>query len=325
MVPNRKRVSSSAPVPRSLPEELVKAVKERRTILFAGAGLSMSVGLPSWQQFIDRMGQELGVDADDLLGPGTSYHTLAEYYRIKHGSIGPLRSWMDRHWRVPEEKARASKMHEIIVALEFPIIYTTNYDRNIEAAFAAHGREYVKIATARDIAKTRDGVAQIVKFHGDFDEDDSLIVTETDYFNRLAFDSPLDIKFLADALGKTVLFIGYSMTDLNIRLLLHNLWRSWQNSGYGKDRPPSFVFMARPNPLQEAILEQWGITALIGDTDDPEQALTQFLEELKTSVDGGESLSAKSTPPAHRRRAAGHRTSGRRPRAHNPPRANSSR
>jgi hypothetical protein len=23
---------------------------------------------------------------------------LAEYYRIKHGSIGPLCNWMDRHW-----------------------------------------------------------------------------------------------------------------------------------------------------------------------------------------------------------------------------------
>lgn len=272
----------------SLPDELVSAVRERRAILFAGAGLSMNVGLPSWQEFIDRMAEELKLDPNEVLGPGTSYHTLAEYYRIKQGSIGPLRSWMDRHWKVSEEKVRASRMHELIVELDFPIIYTTNYDRNIEAAFAAHGREFVKVANARDIAKTRDGVAQIVKFHGDFEDDDSLVVTETDYFNRLAFDSPLDLKFRSDALGKTVLFIGYSMTDMNIRLLLHNLWRTWEMSGFAKDRPKSFVFMARRNPVQEAILEEWGITALSGGDGAPERALTDFLAGLCEAVNGTE-------------------------------------
>ncbi|MFL5041257.1 MAG: SIR2 family NAD-dependent protein deacylase [Xanthobacteraceae bacterium] len=265
-----------------IPDELAIAIKERRAILFAGAGLSMSVGLPSWQEFIDRMSEELGIAGDDARTD--DHHTIAEYYRIKQGSIGSLRSWMDRNWKVSEDKVRESKMHALIVSLDFPIIYTTNYDRNIEAAFAAHDRDYVKVANARDIAKTREGVTQIVKFHGDFDDDDSLVITETDYFNRLAFDSPLDIKFRSDALGKTVLFVGYSMTDLNIRLLLHKLWRTWQMSGYAKDRPKSFVFMARPDPMQQAILGEWGITALSGETDDPEEALTGFLEKLKARV-----------------------------------------
>jgi hypothetical protein len=270
----------------NVPDELATAVKERRAILFAGAGLSMSVGLPSWQEFINRMGQELGLGSENLMGgPGVSHHTLAEYYRIRQGSIGPLRSWMDRNWKVSEDKVRASKLHELIVSLEFPVIYTTNYDRNIEEALRTHGRDYVKIANARDIAKVREGITQVVKFHGDFDDDASLVITETDYFNRLAFESPLDIKLRSDALGKTVLFIGYSMTDLNIRLLLHHLWRTWQESGYQKDRPRSFVFMARPNPIQKAVLEQWGITALSGETQDPEQALTGFLSSLKERVD----------------------------------------
>jgi hypothetical protein len=284
-----------ASVEEIVPAELALAVKERRAILFAGAGLSMNVGLPSWQEFINRMAEELGLDTENLLGPAVSYHTLAEYYRIKQGSIGPLRSWMDRNWKVSDEKVRASKMHALIVELNFPIIYTTNYDRNIEAAFTEHKTDFVKVANARDIAKTREGVAQIVKFHGDFDDDDSLVITETDYFNRLAFDSPLDIKFRSDALGKTVLFIGYSMTDLNIRLLLHNLWRTWQTSGHGKDRPKSFVFMARPNPMQKAVLEQWGITALSGESNDPEEALTGFLAALKRRV--GELDEEPGKPP----------------------------
>lgn len=281
----------------TIPDELVTAVKERRAILFAGAGLSMSVGLPSWQEFIDHLREELGLKSDDMLGPNTNYHMLAEYYRLKQGSIGPLRSWLDRNWKVSEEKVRASEMHEIIVQLGFPVIYTTNYDRNIEAAFEAHGCEYVKIANARDIAKIREEVAQIVKFHGDFDDDDSLVITETDYLERLAFNSPLDIKFRADALGKTVLFIGYSMVDMNIRLLLHNLWRTWRCSGFEQDRPSSFVFMAQSNPLQEAILAQWGITAISSSAADPEQALTGFLDALWDRV----ASRARPRRPAERR------------------------
>jgi hypothetical protein len=268
-----------------IPEELAVAVAERRALLFAGAGLSMSVGLPSWQEFIDRTAAELSLECGEGSGLSSSYHTLAEYYRIRQGSIGPLRSWMDRHWKVSSEKVRASKIHRLVVDLDFRIIYTTNYDRNIEEAFAARGRPYVKIANARDIAKIREDMPQIVKFHGDFDDDASLVITETDYFNRLSFDSPLDVKFVSDALGKTVLFVGYSMSDLNIRLLLHKLWRTWRASGYERDRPRSYIFMPKEDHMQKAILEQWGIIAVSGDKDDPEEALSGFLDRLGWRVD----------------------------------------
>jgi hypothetical protein len=191
---------------------------------------------------------------------------------------------MDRNWKVSEERVRSSNVHQLIISLGFPIIYTTNYDRNIEAAFDAAGAAYTKITNAGDIAKARGDVTQIVKFHGDFDDDQSLVITETDYFNRLAFDSPLDIKFRSDALGKTVLFVGYSMSDMNIRLLLHRLWRTWRISGRERDRPPSFVLMGQPNLVQEAVLAQWGLTALSGEGDGPELALTNFLETLQDRV-----------------------------------------
>jgi hypothetical protein len=265
-------------------DELSEAIRDRRVILFAGAGLSMSVGLPSWCELVGHMAEELGLPHGALSSPGTTYQTLAEYYRIKRGSIGPLRSWMDRNWKVSQERVRSSKVHQLIISLGFPIIYTTNYDRNIEAAFDAAGAEYTKITNAGDIAKAHGDVTQIVKFHGDFDDDPSLVITETDYFNRLAFDSPLDIKFRSDALGKTVLFVGYSMSDMNIRLLLHRLWRTWRISGCERDRPPSYVLMGQPNPVQEAVLAQWGLTALSGEGDGPELALTNFLETLQERV-----------------------------------------
>jgi len=85
----------STSMPASM-QDLAYSIKARRAILFAGAGLSISVGLPPWRELIVRMGREFGFDDDVPTHEGRfDYPILAEYYRLKQGSIGPLRSWMD--------------------------------------------------------------------------------------------------------------------------------------------------------------------------------------------------------------------------------------
>ena len=268
-------------------EKLASAVRNKRAILFAGAGVSMSVGLPSWAQLVDHMRRDLGLS--DLVGNWT-YQTLAEYYRLQHGSIGPLRSWMDRTWSVAADRVRGSQIHDLIVELDFPIIYTTNYDNNLELAYQLHGKPFVKVANTSDIVNADADLPQIVKFHGDFDDDESLVIAETDYFKRLAFESPLDIKFKSDAFGRTLLFLGYSMSDLNIRLTLFRLWQTWKESGRERDRPASFVFTAKADPVQDAVLENWGISVLHQEAEHPAESMLMFLSNLKDTVaqKGGE-------------------------------------
>ncbi|MDQ4135488.1 MAG: SIR2 family protein [Pseudomonadota bacterium] len=282
-------------------EDLVTAIRNRQAILFAGAGVSMTVGLPSWRTLIDHVVAELGLDPEAVSGSDVNYLTLAEYYRIRMGSIGPLRSWMDRSWTIPDEVLKTSKVHELIGRLNFPIVYTTNFDRNLETAFQLQGRDFVKIVSAKDIARVRDGVPQIVKYHGDFDDDQSIVIAETDYLDRLSFESPLDIKFRSDALGKTLLFVGYSLSDLNIRFLLHRLWKTWQASGYERDRPRSYVFMMRPNAIEEAVLDQWGIRVITGDPRQSNTALETFLTQLVEAVEASDEPEQLAPKPRRRR------------------------
>lgn len=265
-------------------QELVEAVRERKTVLFVGAGVSRNLGLPSWNDLVKHLAQELDYDPEIFATHG-DYLALAEYFQLEKGTIGSLRSWMDRTWHSEIDIGR-SDIHNLIVELDFPIIYTTNYDTWLERAYAAHSKAYIKVANVGDIGKTRDGATQIVKFHGDLEDDASIVLTESSYFTRLDLESPLDIKLRSDLLGRSVLFIGYSLSDINIRYILFKLNRQWLSSPFSGARPKSFIFLSRPNPIQERLLTHRGIDAIVSDHDDPKEGLRDFLHQLSREALG---------------------------------------
>lgn len=264
-------------------DSLATEVCNGNVILFVGSGASNGLGLPTWPQLINHLGEDLGFDPD-VFSSLSNALSLAEYYRLEKGSIGALRSWMDREWHVTDDLLRGSRIHELIVQLKFSLIYTTNYDPLLERAFELQGKPFNRIINARDIARADSRLTTIVKFHGDFEDDSSLVISESDYFNRLAFDGPLDIKLRADAIGKTLLFIGYSLSDLNIRLMLFQMKNLWRQSGFEDSRPRSYVLMSRPNVVQERILRTWDVHPLMSDGADETKGLCQFLESLLVAV-----------------------------------------
>jgi hypothetical protein len=260
-------------------QELIEAIRKKSVILFVGGGVSMNLGLPSWNRLIDKLARDLGYETDYFTSLG-DHLLLAEYYKLNKG-IGPLRSWMDRKWHNTEKvDIGKSRMHQLIVELDFPIIYTTNYDRWIEFAFDHFQKPYTKISDVSDLRRIQEQQTQIIKFHGDFDNDSSIVLTESSYFDRLDFETPLDIKLRADVLGKSILFIGYSLSDINIRYLLYKLNKMWLNAKNMDSKPKSFILLMKPNPVQELVLEQRGITTIISQHEDPGLGLTDFLETI---------------------------------------------
>ncbi len=187
---------------------------------------------------------------------------------------------MDRKWNFTDCEIRRSRIHELISNLEFPVIYTTNYDRNIERALHLHGHRVRPIRTVKDLVAVEEEERQVIKLHGDFDDDESIVLTETDYFKRLSFDTPLDIRLRSDVLAKPVLFVGYSLSDINVRLLLHKLWETWDSSPHKNHKPDLYIFLPRPNEVEQAVLERWGVKTLTGDSPDPATSLEEFLDSL---------------------------------------------
>ncbi len=103
------------------------------------------------------------------------------------------------------------------------MVYTTNYDHWIERAHELRGVPISKVVYGDDIADIVGGSVSIVKFHGDLDHPDTMVLTEADYFERLRFEGELDLKLRSDLLQYSVVFVGYSLSDLNMRNMLYRL------------------------------------------------------------------------------------------------------
>jgi hypothetical protein len=83
--------------------------RDRRLIPFIGAGPSIPLRLTSWSRLIDTLAKQLGYDPEVYKLNGTKLQ-LAEYYVAVKGSIGPLRSEMDRLFNPPDDDIRASRV-----------------------------------------------------------------------------------------------------------------------------------------------------------------------------------------------------------------------
>lgn len=187
---------------------------------------------------------------------------------------------MDVNWNAKEIDVKDSDVHEAIVKAGFRKIYTTNFDRWLERACDHWQVRYRKILTVKDLTAKQSNELEIVKFHGDFDDDATLILAESSYFERLDFESPLDQMLRADVLRHPVLFVGYSLSDINVRYLLHRLSKIWRAAGRNVDRPPSHIFMINPNPVEQAIFQRWGINPIVEPTGRPMEGLRDFLKRI---------------------------------------------
>ena len=260
-------------------EEIKGLLENNNLILFVGSGVSASLGMPNWSQLINHIADQLGFEHEVFKTYG-DYLALAEYYYLKQNGPDELCEWMAEKWTVNKEAIYSSPIYNAIVSLSCKLIYTTNYDHTLEQAYDNKKKNYIKIVDINDLVGIQDDAVQIIKFHGDFSKKDSIILSERDYFNRLNFESPLDIKLRSDMLGNSILFIGYSLSDINIRFLIYKLDQMWRISNKMSERPKLYIFLSKPNPIQEDIFRDRGIVPIIGEGLDETESLRSFLEKL---------------------------------------------
>ena len=262
---------------------LRQLIANNKLIPFIGAGFSENAGLPSTQALTRQLLEHFEPDLDGQLHSAANLLHLTEYLKIIHGGsltlvLDALRSCL------PDQDVALSGSHQLLAQLGFSIIYTTNYDRLLERSFAEMGIPYKAIVTTADIIQSSGcSEVQIVKFHGSLEVDDSLILTESDYYKRLEFVTPNDIKLRADSLGKSLLFIGYSFSDFNIRYLWFKLRRMMYEVD-PRDIPDSYILLFEPDHVTRVLLKNMGINTINlsrYDGQNRSEKMTNFLQTLQ--------------------------------------------
>jgi NAD-dependent SIR2 family protein deacetylase len=238
------------------PDDLRKLYQEGRVIPFIGAGASMAVSWeeggdekkgPSWAQLVDQAARLVGANEPALLRMRGSDLQILEYVKSKKAGMQQLINWLNMNMNPPDEALLSSRIHSALAALEnCKLFYTTNYDDFLERALQLSEREVVTVSSENELSQSLHEKNQVVKFHGDFNRPEAMVLTESDYDRRMMFEDALDLKMRSDVLGKVILFIGYSFNDANVAYLFRRL-----NDVFGK-LPQSYVgkraYIAYSNP-----------------------------------------------------------------------------
>jgi hypothetical protein len=145
-------------------------------------------------------------------------------------------------------------VHEAIVRTPFACIVTTNFDSLLEDAYAKWSDGGVPRApTGAELARQGtllfDDTFFILKAHGDLDDEPSIIFTSEDYRRVIHSNPAFQAMLTGILLRHAVLFVGYSLSDTNFRLLLDN-----QLTIFNEEVPPRYALMDGVGEAEREIL-----------------------------------------------------------------------
>jgi hypothetical protein len=182
------------------------------------------------------------------------------------------------------------------------LLVTTNYDDALERAFQDEGEPYDLVTYINDVEKDRgyfrhtpfrgepvviripneytglplDQRTIIAKIHGAVDRvnrGDSFVITEdhyVDYITRADIERLFPVT-LADKIKRShFLFLGYSLRDWNVRVMLYRLRRKGT-------RRKSWAIEADPDPVDRVTWDERGVDILHDRVEDFVAAIEQRL------------------------------------------------
>ncbi|WP_273123934.1 SIR2 family protein [Bacillus weihaiensis] len=109
---------------------------------------------------------------------------------------------------------------ELFKRLQPHAIITTNYDKLLEGIFPEH-----QVIVGQQVVKSKDAtkIGRILKIHGCMDKHQEIIISKEDYELFEEKQKYLTAKILTYFMEHPVIFLGYSVSDENIKSILSDI------------------------------------------------------------------------------------------------------
>ena len=213
----------------TLPASLIDQVKKGKAILFLGSGALIGADLPGRSILLgddlrDLLNKQF---LDDEFKSDTLAHVAA--LATSQNSLFTVQDFIGDYLR----DLKPAEFHFKIPEFQWRALFTTNYDRLIEACYEGNNeriQDYSIILSNHDKfdeTRTTNDKVPLIKLHGcitrTHDESLPLILTVDQYNESLEQRSRLFSHLYELAYENTIIFIGHSLQDHNIRSVLLKL------------------------------------------------------------------------------------------------------
>jgi len=217
-------------------ENLLQRIKEKKCTPFIGAGAcagTLPMGSEIAREWANKYKYPL-YDNGDLA-------RVAQFLAVEEDDMFPKENIQRRFKQIgPPDFSRADEPHALLADFNLPIYITTNYDSFMTLALQDRKRDpkpelcrwnrFVELGSptvfqSGYVPSTANPL--VYHLHGHYDLPQSVVLTEDDYLDflvHLASDQALLPPAIRTALaGTSLLFIGYSLSDWNFRVLFRGL------------------------------------------------------------------------------------------------------
>ena len=270
-------------------QRMINASQNNALTFFVGAGVSALSGAPTWKGLIHAISDKLGRVRKDE-------YSSDEYLQIPQMFYYSLGENKEEYFKFVKEQLYSSSLlpntiHREMLNLNPASFITTNYDTLLEDAAVQYCQSFKVVSRDEDVP-TIFGDRFILKLHGDF-KYNNFVLKEEDYLNYSENFKLIETLVKSVFSTNTVVFIGYSLNDYNIKLILN-----WTKTLLkGSFREPIFLYVGNSALTDTEIVYQQskGLSVvewnkLSGSTDAYLDRYNAIFDALKTqsklSLDG---------------------------------------
>lgn len=204
-------------------KELSELIANRKIIPFLGAGTSVNFS-PDWNELVKDMSKMLELDRNEDVNKSDYYLSTAQTFENEFGRTR-LCEFLKEQLSIDHFDDKKGDIDLTFLGNDFPVIYTTNFDNVFEKMMEKYNRQIQVIVSNEELSNSLPYSRKLIKFHGDYNHPEDLVFTRKDYLKRkkdLAGNWQ-NISLMADLLRGSLLFVGYSLSDPDLKYLLKEL------------------------------------------------------------------------------------------------------